>query len=164
MIICIVGGPGTGKSHLGTLLALEHGAVLLRTDDLIAEVEHMPKHEQWSAASLIAAQRIVATPGHLIVEGVRVAHALRKALDLAAAAPCDRLIVLRGRREEAGPPGDGHASMGKSIETVLAGIRNRLVARGVVIEERGEVPPAIVEAAAHGDLLSAARRAWKVLA
>lgn len=158
MIVCITGGPGTGKTHLGRTLALDLRAHLFSTDDVLAEVAHLPKHARWSAASQAVAARILTTDRRLVVEGVAVARALRKALDQSLTAPCERLIVLRGRRPEAGEELPGHRAMAAGIETGLAGILPTLRARGVVIEERGE------RSASVPDLVTAARRTWKVLA
>lgn len=154
MIVCITGGPRTGKSWLGEHLALTSGTALLRTDDLIPL--------GWSAASQAAAARLMTAHADLIVEGVAVARALRKALDESRERPCDRLIVLRGRRPEAGDELPGQASMAKGIETVLAGILPELVRRGVEVEERGGAAPVVeheIALAAAGKLLSPRR--WK---
>lgn len=125
MIICIAGGPGTGKSWLAEQMALTSGTEVLRADDLIPL--------GWSQASQAVAERILTATGDLIVEGVAVVRALRKALAQGPAAPCGRLIVLRGRRPEAGEELRGQRSMALGIETVLADILPELRARGVVV-------------------------------
>ena len=67
----------------------------------------------------------------LIVEGVAVARALRKALGQTAGRPCDRLLVLERPRLELSP---GQRAMAKGVDTVLAEILPELRARGVAVE------------------------------
>ena len=146
MILCITGGPGTGKTFLANLLAAETGAAVLHTDDVIAEVEHLPKPLRWSAASLLVAQRMVAATGDLIVEGVVVPRAIRKVHDLSPVRACEKLIVLYDVRPERGVQSDRLAAMAKGVHTVLDEIWGELVRRGVEIEERGTRPARAVEA------------------
>lgn len=131
MIVCIAGAPGTGKSWLGEMMALTSGTALIRTDDYIPR--------GWSAASLDIAAQILVARGDLLVEGVAVPRALRKALELCAGPPCDRLVLLRTRRGEAGAELAGQAAMRKGMMTVLRGIWAKLVARGVEIVDRNGV-------------------------
>ena len=131
MIVCITGGPGTGKSWLGEAMALTSGTTLLRTDDLIAL--------GWSQASQAVAARMLTTTGDLIVEGVAVPRALRKALDQADGRPCDRLVLLRGRRPERGAASPGELVMAKGLLTVLHQIFAELVERGVEVVDRDGV-------------------------
>lgn len=129
MIICITGGPKSGKSHLGVKLALVSGARLIRTDDYMSL--------GWSEASQAVADEIHAAKGDIIAEGVAVPRALRKLRDQHPRfRPCDRLIVLYGRRPEAEPEIAGQARMAKGLDTVLDEILPWLRAQGVEIEER----------------------------
>lgn len=132
MIVCITGGPRTGKTHLAEAMALTSGTTLLRTDDLIAL--------GWSQASQAVAARMLTTTGDLIVEGVAVPRALRKALDQTDGRPCDRLIVLRSVRPEAGARSPGQVAMDKGLWRVLRDVWTELVARGVEIVGRDGEP------------------------
>lgn len=127
MILAIAGGPGAGKSTLAEQLALRSGTEIVRTDDLIGL--------GWSQASQAVAARMLTASGDLIVEGVAVGRALRKALDQTDGRPCDRLIVVAGRRPEAGEASRGQESMAAGVRTVLAEIVDELRARGCVVEE-----------------------------
>jgi hypothetical protein len=134
VIVVITGGPRTGKSYLGERMALTSGTALLRTDDLIAM--------GWSEASQDVAARLLvagAAGRDLIAEGVAVARALRKALGQSRDRPCDRLIVLRSLRPEAGAQTLGQLVMAKGVRTVLREIWGELVARGVEIVDRNGV-------------------------
>lgn len=123
MILAIAGGPRSGKTTLATELALRSGTALLSTDDLIGL--------GWSEASQAVAARMLTATADLIVEGVAVARALRKVLAQTAGRPCDRLVLLAGRRREAGPASPGQVAMAKGVDTVLAEILPELAARGV---------------------------------
>lgn len=125
MIVAIAGGPGAGKTTLGTALALRSGTALLSTDALIGL--------GWSEASQAVAAQLLTASADLIVEGVAVPRALRKALDQGAGRPCDRLVLLAGRRPEAGPASTRQAAMAAGIDTVLRAILPELAARGVEI-------------------------------
>lgn len=122
-IVCIAGGPRSGKTTLATELALRSGTALLSTDDLIGL--------GWSEASQAVAARLLTADADLIVEGVAVARALRKALGQTAGRPCDRLLVLERPRLELSP---GQRAMAKGVDTVLAEILPELRARGVAVE------------------------------
>lgn len=132
MIVAIAGGPRTGKTTLATELALRSGTAVLHTDALI--------WLGWSQASQAVAAAILTARGDLIVEGVAVARALRKALDQADGRPVDRLMVLEGARVTLT---DGQAAMAKGCRTVLAGILAELVARGVELVD-GDGQPLVV--------------------
>lgn len=123
MIVAIAGGPRTGKTTLATEMALRSGTAVLHTDALIGL--------GWSEASQAVAARMLTASADLIVEGVAVARALRKALAQTAGRPCDRLVLLAGRRREAGPASPGQLAMAKGVDTVLAEILPELAARGV---------------------------------
>lgn len=122
MIVAIAGGPRTGKTTLGLVMALRSGTELLSTDCLIAL--------GWSGASQAAAARMLTTTGDLIVEGVAVARALRKALGQTDRRPCDRLIVLDQAHVEVN---GGQRAMAKGVDTVLAEILPELRRRGVEV-------------------------------
>lgn len=123
MILAIAGGPRTGKTTLATELALRSGTALLSTDALIGL--------GWSEASQAVAAQLLTASADLIVEGVAVARALRKALGQTAGRPCDRLLVLERPRLELSP---GQRAMAKGVDTVLAEILPELRARGVAVE------------------------------
>ena len=123
MILAIAGGPRTGKTTTALELALRSGTALLSTDCLA--------HLGWSEASQATAARMLTTGADLIVEGVAVARALRKALGQTAGRPCDRLLVLERPWLELSP---GQRAMTKGVDTVLAEILPELRARGVAIE------------------------------
>ncbi len=127
MIVAIAGGPGAGKTTLGTAWALRSGTELLSTDSLI--------HLGWSGASQAVAARMLTADGDLIVEGVAVARALRKALAQTAGRPCDRLVLVMGRHPEAGRAKLGQAAMAQGVMAVLDQILPELVARGVAVED-----------------------------
>lgn len=72
--IAIAGGPRTGKTTFAAKLDDGgYGKHVYHTDSV--------KDEDWSQASLIASRWFDEVDGPLIVEGVRVPHALRKWLD-----------------------------------------------------------------------------------
>jgi hypothetical protein len=119
MRIAIAGVPRAGKTTLGQALAAELGYPLLHGDDLM--------HMDWSEASAELARRMLA-PGPWIIEGVAVSRALRKAIDLTAERPCDRLYFLS---EPYGVLSDGQASMGKGCHKVHAELAPELLRRGV---------------------------------
>lgn len=127
MVICITGGPGTGKTTLGQAMAAELGLTLVSTDDFIGL--------GWSRASAYLAERLSdGTPR--IVEGVAVPRALRKLLALRPGEkPCDRLIVLTTVHRAQTPE---QAAMGKGIHTVLDEILPALIALGVEVDVRVE--------------------------
>lgn len=129
MIIAIAGGARTGKTTLGTAMALTSGTALLSTDSLIPL--------GWSEASQAAAARILTTQSDLIVEGVAVARALRKALAQSNQRPCDRLIVLCTIRRP-GVIAGSIVAQAKGVWTVLGEIAPELLRRGVEVEMRGD--------------------------
>ena len=125
MRVVIGGGPRTGKT---TLAAKCYPPELVHhTDDLI--------NLGWSEASAAAAEWM-AEPGPWVIEGVAAVRALRKALDASPEAPCDQLYWLTEPHEALAK---GQASMAKGCDTVLAGIRDELIRRGVQIITGAEV-------------------------
>ena len=69
-----------------------------------------------------------------------VPRAIRKALEQSGGRPCDRLIVLRSVRPEAGARSPGQVAMDKGLWRVLRDAWTELVARGVEIVDRGGEP------------------------
>ncbi len=122
--VVIGGGPCTGKTQLSMHVASVLGVTARHTDDLIG-------HLDWSGASE-EVSRWMAEPGPWVIEGVATVRALRKALTASPAAPCTILHWLSGPFE---PLTKGQLSMTKGCDTVLAGIRPELEARGVLIVE-----------------------------
>lgn len=116
--VAICGGPRTGK----TTLAASISDSAMHTDDLISL--------GWSEASAETAAWMAA-PGPWVIEGVAVARALRKALDMSAYRPVDRLIVCTRPFVELSR---GQAAMAKGCATVLEGILPELMSRGVVVD------------------------------
>lgn len=109
--IAIAGGPHTGKTFLADEIA--DGRLVLHTDDLRKELEHLPKAERWSALSALVIERLRGVDS-FVVEGVRVAHALRKGLVV------DAVIWRSFVREKPGVPyTKDHASMAKATLTVF---------------------------------------------
>lgn len=123
--IAIGGWPRTGK----TTLAGHLGPLVRHTDDVI--------DLGWSEASAEVA-RWMTEPGPWCIEGVAVARALRKALEADPGAPCDRLVWLTSPFVDLT---DGQASMGRGCDTVLDGIIDELVRRGVTIDRPSSIGP-----------------------
>ena len=122
MRIAIIGAPRAGKTTLAEEIARTSGCPLLHSDDLIAL--------GWSAASAEIA-RVLHTTDDIIVEGVAVVRALRKALASCSCAPVERCIVLVRPRLQLTPRQLG---MARGIWTVLAEIEPELALRSVYLE------------------------------
>jgi broad-specificity NMP kinase len=85
--LAITGGPRSGKTTLSGMLAhRREDDLVLHTDDLIGEYT-------WSDISAKVVE-LCAESDRFLVEGVRVAHALRKGLR------CDAVIFLEGSLED----------------------------------------------------------------
>lgn len=67
--IAITGGSGTGKT---TLCERVNGRDVVHTDDYM--------HMEWSEASRAVCEKVNSIHGPVVVEGVRVPHALRKGM------------------------------------------------------------------------------------
>lgn len=126
--IAITGAPKAGK----TRYADRHHAGALHVD-LLRDQEpfsSMPHDEQWSAISQHVADRL-ATPGPVVIEGVQVPRALRKALrDRPDQKPVDEVLIIERQGRTVAKE---HSSMAKGAATVLAEIRPALEALGVEI-------------------------------
>lgn len=124
--IAIAGGPRTGKTTLAAKLDEGgNGKHVYHTDSV--------KDEDWSQASLIASRWFDEVDGPLIVEGVRVPHALRKWLEKHkddGQKPVDVLYILEEPKAEQTPKQE---QMGKGAKTVVVGILDELRARGVIV-------------------------------
>ena len=112
--VAIAGGPNTGKS---TLASFATDREVISTDDWLPEAPGRPAGKRWNPAldlswSAISADviRVCHELHSFVVEGTRVAHALRKGLDVGA------VIVLSEPRLPLTP---GQESQRKAIETVL---------------------------------------------
>lgn len=122
MRIAIIGAPRAGKTTLAQELARTTGWSILHADDMIPL--------GWSAASDVLADAL-GVHDHLIVEGVAVVRALRKALATRTCAPVERCIVLERPRVRFT---HGQRVMARGCATVLAKIEPELVRRGVCME------------------------------
>ena len=122
MRVAIIGSPRAGKTTLAQELGRSMPCVILHADDL------MPLG--WSAASAELA-RVLHTTSDLIIEGVAVVRALRKALGACRCAPVERCIVLERPREHLCR---GQLAMARGCATVLREIEPELVRRGVCME------------------------------
>lgn len=108
--VAICGGPHTGKT---TLAASVQGKPVIHTDDLIGQVECLPAKERWAAVSSEAV-RICSVMPSFCVEGIRVAHALRKGLRV------DAVIWLETVwTKPCVPYTSKHASTARAVQTVF---------------------------------------------
>lgn len=123
--ILICGGPRTGKTTEGLVLARELGVALRSTDNLMAM--------GWSEASLVASTWLD-EPGPWVIEGVAVVRAVRKWMRGArplARIPAD-LLLWRGHALcELNP---GQESLAKGCITIMRSIAPDLFARGLRID------------------------------
>ena len=124
MRIAIIGAPRAGKTTLALQLAHDTRLPVVHTDDLAGL--------GWSAASAEVV-RLLAPPAELIVEGVAVVRALRKALGEAPGVPVERCIVLARPRVWLTR---GQLAMARGCATVLKQIERELERRGVSMEYR----------------------------
>lgn len=127
--IAITGAPKAGK----TRYADRHHAGALHVDSLRDQEPFvsMGHDEQWSAISQHVADRL-ATLGPVVIEGVQVPRALRKALrDRPDQKPVDEVLIIerQGNRTMT----KDHGAMAKGVATVMAEIRPALEALGVEI-------------------------------
>ena len=126
--IAICGGPRTGKTSYAEFLAHGTDIPVRHTDDVA--------HLAWSDASTVVSTWFDEREP-VIIEGVRVPHALRKWIERNIEnreAPCDVLYVLLTPREEQSP---GQKAMAKGGMTVLEGIEAELKRRGVSVRRIG---------------------------
>jgi adenylate kinase family enzyme len=122
MRIAIIGSPRAGKTTLALEMQQTMGGPILHADDLIAL--------GWSEASAEVA-RVLAGATDLIVEGVAVVRALRKAMRASKAAPVERCIVLERPRVWLSR---GQRAMQRGCAIILDQIEPELVRRGVQME------------------------------
>ncbi len=125
----ITGAPQQGKSRYA---AKHHPGALevdsLRNEEPFASMGH---DERWSAISQHVADKL-ATPGPIVIDGVQVPRALRKALrDRPDQKPVDEVLIIERTRGQVKPE---HVAMAKGVKTVLAEIRPALEALGVDIK------------------------------
>lgn len=121
--IAILGAPKTGKTTYANKLADESGCACRHTDDVMSM--------GWSESSAHVATWFDAE-GDLLVEGVAVARALRKWMEAhPTGRPVDELLITSNAPFETHT--SGQATMGKGINTVLAEIEPKLIARGVEV-------------------------------
>jgi len=123
MRVAVVGGPRTGKSTAARALADAHGLPLRHADDLIPL--------GWSRASEQLAHEIRLSDGG-IFEGVAIARALRKLLELEPGQPLDAVVRMREPYAELTP---GQAAMSAGHDRVLEAILPELERRGVRVLE-----------------------------
>ena len=122
MRIAIIGAPRAGKTTLAHELARTTGWPILHADQMIPL--------GWSQASDLLAD-VLGANDDLIVEGVAVVRALRKALVARTRAPVERCIVLERARV---PLTHGQRAMARGCASILAKIEPELVRRGVCLE------------------------------
>ena len=123
MRVAVVGGPRTGKTTAARALADAHALPLRHADDLIPL--------GWSRASEQLAHEIRLSDGG-IFEGVAIARALRKLLELDPGQPLDAVVRLREPYAELTP---GQAAMSAGHDRVLEEILPELERRGVRVLE-----------------------------
>jgi SPP1 gp7 family putative phage head morphogenesis protein len=123
MRVAVVGGPRTGKSTAARALADAHGLPLRHADDLIPL--------GWSRASEQLAHEIRLSDGG-IFEGVAIARALRKLLELEPGQPLDAVVRMREPYAALTP---GQAAMSAGHDRVLEAILPELELRGVRVLE-----------------------------
>jgi SPP1 gp7 family putative phage head morphogenesis protein len=123
MRVAVVGGPRTGKTTAARALADAHALPLRHADDLIPL--------GWSRASEQLAHEIRLSDGG-VFEGVAIARALRKLLELEPGQPLDAVVRLRAPYAELTP---GQAAMSAGHDRVLEAILPELERRGVRVLE-----------------------------
>jgi SPP1 gp7 family putative phage head morphogenesis protein len=119
MRVAVVGGPRTGKTTAARALADAHALPLRHADDLIPL--------GWSRASEQLAHEMRLSDGG-VFEGVAIARALRKLLELEPGRPLDAVVRLRAPYAELTP---GQAAMSAGHDRVLEAILPELERRGV---------------------------------
>lgn len=122
--VVIVGGPRVGKSTLSKTF----DCYVRHSDDLI------DSGLDWSTQSARLANEMVTTDGPWCFEGVRLVHALRKALLLRPGHRfCEKVIVLTQPHEQLST---SQAGFGKGIMKVWREIEGELRGLGIEVEER----------------------------
>jgi len=121
--VAVVGGPRTGKSTAARALADAHGLPLRHADDLIPL--------GWSRASEQLAHEMRLSDGG-IFEGVAIARALRKLLELDPGQPLDAVVVMHAPYAVLTP---GQAAMTAGHDRVFDAILPELERRGVRVLE-----------------------------
>lgn len=125
--IAITGAPKAGKTTYSKRRGLDAFEIdsLLKQEPFVS----MEKDERWSAISQHVAD-MMAKPGRLVVEGVQVPRALRKALaERPDVKPVDEVVIVK--RAGTHTLTKDQAAMAKGAETVLAKIRPALEKLGV---------------------------------
>jgi SPP1 gp7 family putative phage head morphogenesis protein len=123
MRVAVVGGPRTGKSTAARALADAHALPLRHADDLIPL--------GWSRASEQLAHEMRLSDGG-IFEGVAIARALRKLLELDPGQPLDAVVRMRAPYAVLTP---GQAAMAAGHDRVFDAIVPELERRGVRVLE-----------------------------
>lgn len=112
MRICIVGGPGCGKSTLALREASKLGCLVLCTDTLVQAqatgraqldgVLYAPEGMTWSGLSEWVSDEWLSRRGPWVMEGVALARALRKwhAANPGEPPPCEKVIWCTEPRME----------------------------------------------------------------
>ena len=118
MRILITGGPSTGKTTLGA----EFAAIARSTDEV--------RDLDWDEGSEAVCGWLFDAEGDFVIEGCIVPRALRKFLEESDEKPCDLIIWLSNPKKE---QTDEQKTMTKGMQTVMAGIFNELLGRGVDI-------------------------------
>ncbi len=131
MRVCIVGGPGCGKSTLALATAKRMGVIVLCTDTAAQAARSFNPHgvlyapdsfeRDWSGLSAWVAGGWLNRPGPWVMEGVALSRALRKwrSSHPDEAPPCDKLIWCTEPYLELD---DGQDRMLVGSNTIMAGL------------------------------------------
>lgn len=130
--ICIVGGPGCGKSTLAQELRRKLGLATVLCSDTLEQAQetgraqldgvlYAPRGMGWSQVSAWISEGWLNRPGPWVLEGVAVIRALRKwhAAHPDELPPCDQLIWCREPHIDLEP---GQLAMLSGHDTILCGL------------------------------------------
>lgn len=130
--IVVCGGPRTGKTTISERLQKELGIATLHSSAELESLFPSGVKENWSASSEYASKWFD-EESDSVLEGVRLAHALRKWLKANPGKPLDADIFLL--RQPMVAQRDGQKSMMKAVETVFHEIEGELIRRGARVQK-----------------------------